>query len=277
MKKLFLVDKIKNDKQLQSTLKKVGAVIAGLLLVLAGYGVNFLVRPDTEGETKIEVQTVTETVVNTIELAEEQIPATIETEEGIIEVKDYPTVEAVGGNQLTQECPEGEEECGLGAYVYAPTETFTAFRDYTIGKCWNVDGAYGSQCYDLAALFWMNYTEDGRSFSTCGTGAVKNAWDCRARNAGDDFELVYSAEDIKAGDWIIFTGGLYGHVGEAMGPYNNGYVSLLGTNQGSTPCDGGGSAANIINISTKNFVGAFRPKTYIPAPEPEPELPDTSH
>ena len=270
-----------NDKRKkitpQSIVRILGVVVAGLLLVGAGYGVNFLVRPTEEGEPKVEIQTVVEPGT-TIELAEEQVPAILETEEGEIEIKEYPTVESVDSNQLVEECPEGEEECGLGVYVYAPTDTFTEFRDYTYGKCWNVDGAWGSQCWDLAALYWMNYTNDGRSFSTCGSGAVKEAWSCKEKNAGDEFELIYSAEDIKAGDWVVFDGGLYGHVGEAMGSYNNGYVALLGTNQGSTPCEGGGSAANIINISTKNFLGAFRPRTYIEEePEEEPEeLPEAS-
>jgi hypothetical protein len=62
----------------------------------------------------------------------------------------------------------------------------------------------------------------------------------------------------------------------ALGSYNNGYVALLGQNQGGYACDGGGQATNIINISLKDFAGAFRPKTYEkpdpePTPEPEPE------
>jgi hypothetical protein len=60
----------------------------------------------------------------------------------------------------------------------------------------------------------------------------------------------------------------------AMGTYNNGYIALLGENQGGTPCEGGGSAFNIINISLSSFKGAFRPKIYIkpdPSPLPIPE------
>ena len=97
------------------------------------------------------------------------------------------------------------------------------------------------------------------------------AWNCKEYNAGDEFELIYDAKNLQTGDWIIFSSGEYGHVGMAMGSYNNGYISLLGQNQGGTACDGGGAATNIINISLKSFVGAFRPKTYIkPEPKPEP-------
>lgn len=230
----------------------------------AGTGLDFALRPTENGNWTIDA-------TFSMELSNEQIPAEIETDEGTIEVIEAPTVEEVDGNQLVNECPEGEEECGQGRYIYAPTETPTAFKDYTIGGCWDVDQAWGSQCWDLAALFFMNYTKDGRSFSTCGTGAAKGSWNCKEQNAGDEFELIYDATELQAGDWIVFGSGQYGHVGMALGGYNNGYIALLGQNQGGTACPGGGSAANIINISLKSFVGAFRPKTYIkPAPEPEP-------
>ena len=67
---------------------------------------------------------------------------------------------------------------------------------------------------------------------------------------------------IQAGDWIITSNGTWGHVGMALGGYNNGYVALLGTNQGGVACAGGGSSANIINMGLGPFAGAFRPKKY---------------
>lgn len=242
-----------------------GVVLAIIIGMLAGAGVDLAVRPTKDGDVIVEA-------TQAIELSEEQVPTLIETAEGTIETIAAPTVEVVEGNQLVDECPEGEEDCGRGRYIYAPTDTYTAFKDYTYGGCWNVDGAWGAQCWDLAALFSMNYTNDGRVFSTCGTGAAYGIWNCKEQNAGDEFELIYNATDVQAGDWIVFGGGAFGHVGMAMGPYNGGYVALFGQNQGGASCEGGGAAANIINISTKNFLGAFRPKTYIkPEPTPEPE------
>lgn len=96
---------------------------------------------------------------------------------------------------------------------------------------------------------------------------------CAEENAGDDFS-IYWADDklqIQAGDWLVFDGGLYGHVGMAVGPVVNGYVALLGENQGGHSCgvNVGGSATNIINISLKNLIGFYRPKAYI-KPEPSP-------
>lgn len=242
------------------------SIIVPILLAIVGaglgVGITIAVRPTGEG-TKVDV-------TYTLELAEEQVPTMIETEGGAIEVISAPTVEAVDGNQLVNECPEGEEDCGKGRYIWAPVDTPTAFKDYTLGQCWNVDSAYGAQCWDLGALYWMNATEDGRVLSTCGTGAAKGAWNCKEKNAGTEFDLVYDKTELSAGDWIIFGSGQYGHVGMALGSYNNGYIALLGQNQGGKACEGGGAAANIINISLNSFVGAFRPKIYEPAPEPEP-------
>ena len=246
------------------TLKQIiSIVLVALLGIAAGCGVGLNISAGfSEGTVNISAGF-------SMQLASKQQPAIVENAEGeeVIE-EDIVTVEEVDGNQLVNECPEGEE-CGLGKYIYAPTETFTAFKDYTLGNCYDVDGYYGGQCWDLSALFWENYTNDGRVLSTCGTGAAKGAWNCKEQNAGDEFALIYDASEIQAGDWIIFGSGQYGHVGMALGSNNNGYVTLLGQNQGGAACAGGGSATNIINISLKSFVGAFRPKSYI-KPEPTP-------
>ena len=207
-----------------------------------------------------------------------------EGEEAVIE--DIPTVEEVnnetpdvdidageGVSLLKEDCPEGEE-CGLGAFIYAPTETITAFKNYVLGKCWNTDNAYGGQCWDLADLFFQNYA--GYRAQTCGTGAAKGmVYDgCWQKNATDKFEMIWDPNSLQAGDVVVFGNGTYGHVGFALGKPNNGYITLLGQNQGGEVCDGGGSSANIININLKNFTGAFRPKAYIkvePIPTPDPE------
>lgn len=203
-----------------------------------------------------------------LKYASEAVPTKITNADGNEETIDAPTVLEVDAQNPI--CPDGEE-CGKGAYIYAPTGTATDFKNYTINKCWNTDGYYGAQCWDLGDLFWQNYAK--RSLNTCGTGAAKGAWNCRTQNAGNEFELITNPRDLQLGDWIIFNNGQWGHVGMAMGSYNNGYIALLGQNQGGSACSGGGSSANIINISLSSFAGAFRPKTYknpTPAPSPEP-------
>lgn len=246
---------LRYNYQGKSWLKAMLLVTAGVVAgVLAGAGIDLAVRPTKDGDIVVEAS-------YSIELSESQVPAKIETEEGTVEVIEAPTVEAVDGNQLVEECPDDEEECGLGLFIYAPTETHIAFKDYVLGHCYNTDGAYGAQCWDLADMYWQNYA--GRRFSTCGTGAAKGSWSCKEYNAGDEFALITDPAQLQAGDWVIFGSGTYGHVGMALGGYNNGYVALLGQNQGGSACEQGGSAANIINISLKSFVGAYRPKSYI--------------
>ena len=249
------------SKKLKNLIIK--TIIPVIVALLAGFGLNVAISQTEDGKTQIDISA-------TIELAEEQVPTIIETDEGIIEV-DAATVEAVDVNQSLEECAEGEE-CGQGWYV--DTSTPEAFKDATYGQCIDTDGHFGSQCWDLGNLFWQNYA--GRTLSTCGTGAAKGILNCTDYNAGNEFEMVWDPTQLQAGDWVVFTNGTYGHIGMALGGYNNGYVALYGTNQGGVSCAGGGSASNIINISLKNFGGAFRPKSYIkpePTPEPEPVIP----
>ena len=235
-------------------------IISVVVGILGGYGFSLTISQDPETK-EIIVET------NNIELSEDQTRATlIENENGDIEEIEAVTVEAVENNQSVVECGE-DEECGQGWYV--DTSSPQAFKNAVYNSCVDTDGHYGSQCWDLGNLFWQNYA--GRTLSTCGTGAAKGAWSCKEQNAGDEFELITDPTSLQAGDWIIFTNGTYGHIGMAMGSYNDGYIALLGTNQGGASCSGGGSSANIINISLKNFGGAFRPKSY--SSEPGPIIP----
>lgn len=177
---------------------------------------------------------------------------------GTDELIDVPTIESIDSGKLN-ECPDGQD-CGQGWYV--PTDTITNFKNATFGRCIDTDGAYGSQCWDLANLFWKNYAD--RGFNTCGTGAAKGTIQdgCWQKNAGGQFEMVWDKTKLQAGDWVITSNGTWGHVGVALGGYNNGYVALFGTNQGGAVCSGGGSTANIVNMSLNSFAGAFRPKIY---------------
>lgn len=244
-------------------------LVAAVLGILLGTGTTITVKKIEEGNT-YDI-TVNASKMSTIELAEEQTETKIETAEGDVTVIEAPTVESVDGNKLVEECSNGEE-CGQGWYVDVSTPQ--TFRDAVYGQCIDTDGHYGSQCWDEANLFWQNYA--GRSLSTCGTGAAKGTLNCWEQNAGNEFEMVWDATQVKTGDIVVFNNGQFGHIGMAMGDYNNGYVALLGTNQGGIACPGGGSAANIINISMKYFAGAFRPKAYIqPEPTVDPVIPIT--
>lgn len=216
----------------------------------------------------------------TIEYSEEQKPAIVEDDQGEIKEEEaIPTVEEVDGGRFEDAFTglstlEGEYE-DLGATIETfDVSTPEAFKNATLGHCVYANNKFGAQCVSLARSYWFSYA--GRDVSTCGTGAAKGMMNCAEQNAGDDFE-IYWADDkdkIQAGDWLVFDGGQYGHVGMALGPVTNGYVTLLGENQGGGWCEGGGAATNIVNINIKNLIGFYRPDLYIkpePTPEPEPE------
>lgn len=253
------------------------AIVALLAAGITGIGVNINIQPTDEGYNA------------EIEFSEEQIPAEVtegldDVEYGQGEIKvdgnTIPTVESVDANgpQVNPEdenpvdCPEGEE-CGRGAaYPYVDTSTPQAFINATLGGCYNIDGYYDEQCWDYAALFFLNYA--GHTFYTCGTGAAKGAFadGCWQKNAGNEFVFTRNPADIIPGAIVGFNNGTFGHVGVATGYYNNGYVTLAGQNQGGGLCPGSkmGARVNIINISLKYFAGAFIPKKYIPKPTPAP-------
>lgn len=259
--------KIPKDKLKRKSPKlTIGGIIILIIgsAILAYFNVDLRIKLD-ESLNQDTVEVVIENA-SKIELSEEQdVKTEIETEDGKIEVLSMPVVESIDGGEIDDTDFDADKD-GLGANYNIDTPQ--AFADDTLGKCISMGNKFGSQCVSLARAFWESYTP--RSFSTCKTGMAKGAWNCKEENAGTEFDLIYDKNKLQPGDWIIFDGGKYGHVGMALGNPNKGYISLLGENQGGTSCAGGGSATNIINISLKNFIGAFRPKIY-----EAPKAPDT--
>lgn len=249
-------------------ISSVAILITIIVAIIIGATVNINLN-QTETQTQIEA---------TIQYSPEQKPAIVEESgQGEIKTDEIPTVEAVDSNGPVTEvnnaqCPEGEE-CGRGANVpILDISSPQAFANQVLGQCIDVDGYFGAQCWDEMAAFFINYT--GHTLYTCGTGAAKGtiADGCWQQNAGDQFTMIWNPTEIQAGDIAVYSTGQWGHIGMAMGDYNNGYFTLLGQNQGGPACPNGGAAGNIINLSTRDFIGAFRPNIYIkPDPQPEPE------
>lgn len=219
----------------------------------------------------------------TIDYSSETKPALIEGDQGeLVETAEYngqeiPTVEEVDGGMFEDattgvSVTEGEYT-DLGWSEWYPTSTPEAFRDATIGRCIYANNRFGAQCVSLSRVYWWSYAN--RDVSTCGTGMAKGMMNCAEQNAGNDF-LIYWADakdQIQSGDWLVFDGGQYGHVGMALGPVHNGYVALLGENQGGRACEKGGAATNIINANISKLIGFYRPKSYV-KPEPTPPAPE---
>jgi hypothetical protein len=215
-----------------------------------------------------------------IEYSETQEPAYITDDQGeVVETQDVdgeniPTIESVDGGMFEDETTGVSETEGdyadLGWAETYNTSSPEAFKNDTIGKCIYANNRYGAQCVSLSRVFWWSYAN--RDVSTCGTGMAKGMMNCWQQNAGSEFETHWGYGGIQAGDWIIWNTGQYGHVAMALGPVHNGYVTILGENQGGRACERGGSATNIINLSVNGTVGYYRPKAYIkPAPQPTPK------
>lgn len=271
--------KISKKDNKKSLYKLLITALVALLAIGAGVGVNVSIQSNEEGyKAQIEfsgeqkpVEITDQSEIENVEGGQGEVKIDGETIQTVEAVESDGPVTETGEN----ECPEGEE-CGRGAaYPKLDISSPQAFANQTLGVCLNVDGYFGSQCWDSMSAYFYNYA--GRILNTCGTGAAKGtiADGCWQKNAGNEFVMIWNPRDIQAGDIAVYSTGQWGHIGMAMGGYNNGYFALLGQNQGGRACPGGGAAGNIINLSTRDFIGAFRPKAYIkpeptPAPTPEP-------
>lgn len=154
---------------------------------------------------------------------------------------------------------------GLGQYYSVPIDNYDVFRAAVLGNGYDIDGCFGNQCWDGAALLWQQL---GRWLSTGGMGGAKHCWThAKEENAGDDFELIYNLGDVKRGDVVVFGWGQYGHIGYADEDYDGGeYISTLGQNQGAP-----NGVFNVVNCSASGFIGAFRLKRWnVPTPAPTP-------
>lgn len=195
-------------------------------------------------------------------------------------VKDFIIGTTDPSSDYTVEKAESEQkenvikdvEGGRGQQYSVNISNYDTFRAAVINRGFDIDGYYGWQCWDGAALLWQQI---GKTLSTGGTGAAKGCWtNARDINAGTDFTLVTNVRDVKRGDVVVYGGGQWGHIGFADADYNGGtWISTLGQNQGGASGPNGGAAFNITNVSANNFLGAFRFKRWIrtPAPTPKPQ------
>lgn len=154
------------------------------------------------------------------------------------------------------------------ALEIVPTNSYDAFRGVVLGRGFNVDDAYGYQCWDLGATLWGNvggYTYP--YLSTNNTGYAYGIWVARVVNAGTKFELIYNLSDVKKGDMVVlnkgrFAGDESGHNAFADEDYNGtNTMWLVGQNQENpNPTTGHITTRNQMDVSL--FMGAFRYKDW---------------
>lgn len=133
------------------------------------------------------------------------------------------------------------------------------FIDATYGKSYDMDGAYGPQCWDYGDYFWM--TQVGRQLSTGGTGCAKGCWtvaSARKANAGSEFDLITDKYKLKYGDWVILGDGQYGHVGMVYSTnFGKNQIELQAQNQGVFR-----TKVTRVKFGLGGFLGAFRYKDF---------------
>lgn len=164
-------------------------------------------------------------------------------------------------------------------YVDLPHDTYSVWKNATLGNEYDLDGAYGCQCWDYASLFWRNV---GFGVGYPLTGPQQYASECwtvsRESNKGDQFDLIYNLNDVKTGDIIVLNGNISnppGHIAFADEDYGGGaYIWAIGQNQGGTPSPSGGTAVTRNQLGVGDFLGAFRYKAWHEVP-PTPTLTKT--
>lgn len=258
---------------IKSNWKALVALFATLLIGgVAGAGIDLAIRPTEDGGVVIEA-------TQTLELSEKQMPALVETDAGAVETLDAPTVDLVDGGEipteLEQMSKEEIEQAGQGFAIDISTPW--AIVQQLTDQCIYLGNPYGSQCVNTTNLIAENQV--GYWMSTCGTGAARGIWDCADYNARGGYELITDPTQLRPGDLFVTWGGEWGHTGMVIGYYSDGYVPVFSTNQGGAACNGGGAAANTINLSMATFSGAFRWHGWdylFAEPEPTPdEIPMT--
>lgn len=145
--------------------------------------------------------------------------------------------------------------------------SYENFKKETQGKGYDVDGVYGAQCWDGAALLWSQL-EKPRNFSTGGTGGAKGTWQvqsARKENAGTEFELITDPTKMEVGDIFVSSLGTYGHVGYVdskpdlkTGTFTQ-YAQNLGGKAGGMP---GSEFKSSPGYKLSNIIGAFRYKKW---------------
>lgn len=204
------------------------------------------------------------TVLTSIVGIDKEVLATLQetsvnTDSKQILVIDAPGLPTMPADYVKQKL-EDEKIGGIGAIYSVPIGSYEIFKDAVNGKGYDIDGYYGAQCWDGAALLWQQL---GLSLYT-GNGLAIGCWDLkRDQNKYDKFDLITNVDSLQPGDVVVMRPN---HIGFFDG-WNGSAMRILGQNQGG---NGNGSPFNIVNISRSAFAGAFRFKGWIVAPAPTP-------
>lgn len=155
-----------------------------------------------------------------------------------------------------------------GANTYPTLASWKAA--FPLGSVVLADNLYGAQCWDYAAGFWK--AQVGRTLSTGvyangeSTGMVAHSYDwadVRAYNMGTTFQDMGNTwTNIKAGDWLFWDTGTWGHVAMAVEDYQSShpeYIMVWNQNGASgVPYPAGGKNLAEDKGYRTGFIGALR-------------------
>ena len=167
--------------------------------------------------------------------------------------------------------------------ITVPIDTYDNFRNAVLARAaqglgYDVDGAYGYQCWDLAAELWMNMPEfagQGLYPQTGPNYAAEECWTLsRNANAGSSFDLIYNYNEVKRGDCIVIGSSpisTTGHIAFADEDYGgSGTMVLLGQNQVNPDFTYGHIPTLTGVVVGSYFLGAFRNKDWNSTPPTPP-------
>lgn len=138
-------------------------------------------------------------------------------------------------------------------------KSYKEFKNMVLNNGYDLDGAYGAQCWDGYAKY-AKYL--GQTVCRCSlTGYVGDIYTLRNSNGILNYNSLQYV--LKKGDIVTFQKSYYTpytHIAIYDGDCENGYGYFLGQNQGGKAYPGGGAKFNIVKLpySITDYY-AFRP------------------
>lgn len=138
---------------------------------------------------------------------------------------------------------------------------YTDFKSHALGRGYDIDGAYGAQCWDGFAQYCR---ELGVPYANCTvSGYAKDIWEQRHNNG----MLKYFDEvvDLEPGDIVVFREDPnwtpVSHIAMFDSDIDGVYGWFLGQNQGGASYPGGGGVFNLARLPySATYATAFRLK-----------------
>lgn len=145
-------------------------------------------------------------------------------------------------------------------------KTYEEFKSEVLGKGFDIDDAYGAQCWDGAMYYskWLGYP----AFSCTVTKYAQDIW--TQRNVSGILNYYDEVTDLEPGDIVVFKkhpSTPLSHIAIFDHDAGGGYGAFLGQNQGAPDM-----SFNIINLPYEAACPtAFRPKCFAQNPPIEQE------